>query len=190
MKIKGVSIISFIIIFSFLSSCTSTRYITQTKRSGVEQLLITRAIDRSLAKIDNLHVNGSRVFVDITSLAPDEAVYLKGALTQWFLENGATVVDKRGKADLIASVLVKCVGTDRIEAGLSIPSLPVPFTGIFTPKVNILTIDRQKGYSEMDIIIYSAKTGKFKQKVDSLIGKARFDIFTILLIPVPSSNIY
>ncbi|KPJ64292.1 MAG: hypothetical protein AMJ45_06095 [Syntrophobacter sp. DG_60] len=192
MKIQRVLIViqSLIFILFFLSSCTSTRYITHTKRSGVEQLLVTKAIDRAVAKIDNLHISGSRIFFEIASLAPEEEAYLKKALTHWFLENGAIMVDDRNEADLIASVLVKCVSTDRFEAGFGIPSIPIPLAGVVTPKIDIFGIKRQKGYSEMEIAIYSSGTGKFKQKTDSLIGKARFDTYTILLIPVPSNNIY
>jgi len=192
MKSKRILIViqGFIIILFFLCSCTSTRYITQTKRSGIEQLLVTKAVDRAVAKIDNLHISGSRVFIEIASLASDEEAYLKKALTHWFLENGAIVVDDKNEADLIASVLVKCLSTDKFDTGLGIPSIPIPLTGVVTPKIDIFGMNRQKGYNEMEITIYSEKTGKFEQKTDSLIGKTRFDIFTILLIPISSNNIY
>lgn len=158
-----ITIQSLIAILFFLSSCTSTRYVTQTKRSGIEQLLVTKAIDRAIAKIDNLHINGCRVFFEIASLAKDQEAYLKKALTHWFLENGAIVVDERNQADLIASVLVKCAGTDRFEAGLAIPSLPVPFTSILTPKINILTLIGKRGAMRWRLLFIHQKQGNFKK---------------------------
>ncbi|MDL1955472.1 MAG: hypothetical protein LWW95_00250 [Candidatus Desulfofervidus auxilii] len=189
--LKIVMFKSYILIFIFIfSSCTITRYVTETERSGVEQLLISKSIDRAIEKINEFPVKNIKIYIDIASLAPKEEIYLKKALSHWFLKKGAIIVENKKEADLIASILVKCIGTDRLEATFGVPSLPIPFTGIMTPHVDILAMDKQKGYSEIEIVFYSTKSGNFRKKTDSLVGQANFNVFKIFLIPIYRNNIY
>ena len=175
----------------FLSACSTTRYITQTKRSVIEQLLLTKSIDKAIAKIDSLGIPGSKVYIEIVSLAPAEENYLRKQVSLWFLQNKAVVVETKDKADYIASILVKSVGTDKIDTNyLGIPSLPVPFVGIFTPEVEILTTKHQKGYTEMQITLCYASTGEFIYKTKPLIGKTHFSTYKIFLIPIRQDDIF
>ena len=175
----------------FLSSCSTTRHITQTKRSVIEQLLLTKSIDKAVAKIDGFKIQGSKVYIEIVSLAPAEENYLRKAVSLWFLQNKAVVVETKDKADYIASILVKSVGTDKIDTNyLGIPSLPVPFVGIFTPEVEILTTKHQKGYTEMQITLCYASTGEFIYKTKPLIGKTHFSTYKIFLIPIRQDDIF
>ena len=175
----------------FLSSCSTTRYITQTKRSVIEQLLLTKSIDKAVAKIDGFKIQGSKVYIEIVSLAPAEENYLRKAVSLWFLQNKAVVVETKDKADYIASILVKSVGTDKIDTNyLGIPSLPVPFVGIFTPEVEILASKHQKGYTEMQITLCYASTGEFIYKTKPLIGKTHFSTYKIFLIPIRQDDIF
>lgn len=188
--LKVVILIPIFILVTCLSSCTSTRYITQTKRSVVEQLLLTKSVKKALDKIDGLEIQGSKIYVEITSLATEEETYLKKAVSLWCLEKGALVLEEKDKADYIASVLVKSLATDRFNTALGIPSLPVPLTGIFTPQIDILGRDRQKGYTEMEIILYSISTGQFSQKTKPLIGKTHFTNYKVFFIPINRNNIF
>lgn len=183
-------VILILVLATFPSSCTTTGYLTQTKRSVVEQLLLTKSVDKAIAKIDNLEIEGSKIYIEISSLAVEEETYLKKAVSIWCLEKGAVVVEEKDKADYIASVLVKSLATDRFKTALGVPSLPVPFTGVSTPEIDILGRDRQRGYTEMEIILYSAATGQFSQKTKPVIGKTHFTTYTVLLIPIKRNNIF
>ncbi len=175
----------------FLSACSTTRYITQTKRSVIEQLLLTKSIDKAVAKIDSLKIQGSKVYIEIVSLAPAEENYLRKAVSLWFLQNKAVVVETKDKADYIASIVVKSVGTDTIDTNyLGIPSLPVPLVGILTPEVEILASKHQKGYTEMQIALCDASTGEFIYKTKPLIGQTHFSTYKIFLIPIRQNDIF
>lgn len=183
-------VIPIFILATCMSSCTTTRYITQTRRSVVEQLLLTKSVEQALAKIDGLEIEGSKIYVETTSLATEEETYLKKALSLWCVENGAVVVEEKERADYIASVLAKSLATDRFKTAFGIPSLPVPLTGVFTPEIDILGRDRQKGYTEIEITLHSASTGQFGQKTEPLIGEAHFTTYTIFFIPINRNNIF
>ena len=188
-KIFFYSLLFFTVILSLIS-CTSTRYITQTQRSAVEQLLVAKSIDRAVEKADDLSICNTKVFIELASLAKEEEVYIKRALSHWFLEKGAIVVEDKKEAELIASALVKCVGTDRLESDFGLPSIPIPISGMTTPPLNILRLDRQKGVSEMEIVLYSANSKDFKQKTKVLVGEASYNYIKIILIPLYWNNIY
>ncbi|KPJ64466.1 MAG: hypothetical protein AMJ45_05670 [Syntrophobacter sp. DG_60] len=187
--LKIVILISILVIF--LPSCSTTRYITETKRSAIEQLLLTKSVERAIGDVFWVEIKGSKIYIETASLATEEENYLKKAVSLWCLEKGAVVVEDKNKADYIASVLVKSLGTDRIDTVyLGIPSLPVPLTGISTPEIDILGSRRQKGYTELEIILYSASTGQFVQKTKPLIGKTHFSTYKIFLIPIRRNNIF
>jgi hypothetical protein len=141
-----------------LPACASTRYVTHTKKSGVEQLLIARSFEGALR--DSItEVKGARIFIEIASLLPEQDPYVKRALEHWFLKNGALLTKERKKADHVASVLVKCAGTDGSEFNFGIPSLPLPMVNITTPRISFISGSIQQGCAEMEVVLYSPESG-------------------------------
>ena len=177
---------------SLLEACSTTHYVAQTKRSLVEQLLLTKAVDKAIDKLDtHLNLAKKKVYIDTASLAPDEEGYLKKAIALWCIERGAIVVDKKEEADYVVAVLVKSLGTDQIKSVLmGIPSLPIPFTNTTTPQINLLVADRQKGYTEMEIMFYDSHTGKVLLKTKPLVGKTFFGLYKIFILPITREDIF
>jgi hypothetical protein len=181
-------LIFFIIAFSMvLSACATTPHITYTKKSGVEQLLVAKAVDRALCK-ENLNLKGGRIFIEVSSLMRKENAYFKKALEHQFLKKGALITEDKKEADLIASLLVKCAGTDGKQFSFGVPTLYVPLINISTPQISIFSGSTQKGYAEIDLILFSLDQG-MKEKVGPLIGKSYFNKYTILFIPITSEDI-
>jgi hypothetical protein len=174
--------------FVVLPACASTPHITYTKKSGVEQLLVARAVDRALSG-ESLNLKGIKIFVDVASLTPEENGYFKKVLEHQVLKKGGLVTQDKGKADLMGSLLVKCAGTDGKEFSLGIPSLPIPLTTFSTPQINFVSGRTQKGYAEIDFVLFSEDQG-LKEETAPLIGKSYFKKYTILFIPVTHEDIY
>lgn len=174
----------------FLNSCipSHTRYVTQTSRSGAEQLLVSKAVDDAVnqAKLD---IEDKKIFIDISSLVKDEEPYIVKALTHRFLDLGALITDDKKNADFIASALVKCAGTDGSEFGFGIPSLPIPLFNISTPEVNMLSGNIQSGDAVIEISLFSPD-GVFKEKTKTLAGTAYIKRYEILFIPVARKKIH
>ncbi len=177
---------------SFLEACSTTHYVTQSKRSLVEQLLLTKAVDKAIDKLDtHLNLTEKKVYIDTASLAPDEEGYLKKAIALWCVEKGAIVVDKKEEADYVVAALVKSLGTDQIKSILiGLPPLPIPFTNTTTPQINLLVADRQKGYTEMEVVFYDPHTGKVFLKTRPLVGKTFFGLYKILILPITQEDIF
>jgi len=171
-----------------LSSCTHTYQFTYTKKSGIEQLLVTKAVDEAI-HVMTVDMKGSKVFVDVACLMKDEKAYIRKAFTHWFLDAGVFVSEYPWDADYIVSVLVKVAGTDGDQFLLGVPSTPIPLTiSITTPALTIFSQMVQEGRVEMEVMIYSAKGG-IKEKISSLKGNSYYKKYIILFIPYTRKDI-
>lgn len=176
------------VLFLILPACSYTHHFTNTTKSGVEQLLVAKALDHALHEA-SLSVRGATIYVDVASLMWDEEHYIDRAFTHWFLKNGALITEDATKADLIASVLVKCAGTDGNQFYFGLPSLPIPGVNVSTPVLSVVSGASQKGYAEMEILLYRPDGG-LKEKTAPLIGTSYFKRYSILFIPYSAGDIY
>jgi len=171
-----------------LSSCTHTYHFTYTKKSGIEQLLVTKAVDEAIQMM-TVDIKGSKVFVDVACLMRDEQSYIRKALSHWFLDAGAFVSEYSWDADYIVSVLVKVAGTDGDEVSIGIPSIPIPLTiSLTTPALTLFSKMIQEGRVEMEVVIYSARGG-VKEKLPSLKGNSYFKKYIIFFVPYTRKDI-
>jgi len=185
LMIRGLFFVAMLLTFS---SCTHTYQYTYTKKSGIEQLLVTKAVDEAIQKM-TVDIKGSRVFVDVACLMKDEQSYIKKAFEHWFLDAGVFIAEYPWNADYIVSVLVRVAGTDGDQIALGIPSVPVPLTiSITTPALTVYSAMIQEGRVEMEVMIYSSKEG-LKEKIPSLNGKSYYKKYVILFVPYTKKDI-
>lgn len=171
-----------------LSSCTHTYQFTYTKKSGIEQLLVTKAVDEAIQKV-TVDIKGSKVFVDVACLMRDEQSYIKKAFTHWFLEAGVSIAEYPWDADYIVSVLVRVAGTDGNQVYFGVPSMPLPLAiSITTPALTIFSGMIQEGRVEMEVMVYSAKVG-IREKIPSLKGNSYYKKYVIFFVPFTSKDI-
>ncbi len=171
-----------------LSSCTHTYTFTYTKKSGIEQLLVTRAVDEAIQMM-TADIKESKVFVDVACLMRDEQSYIRKAFTHWFLDAGVFVSEYPWDADYIVSVLVKVAGTDGDQFLLGVPSIPIPLTiSLATPALTIFSQMIQEGRVEMEVVIYSAKAG-IKEKIPSLRGNSYYKKYVFVFVLITRKNI-
>src|SRR5262249_44141529 len=74
---------------------------SDTARTGVEQLLISSAVDRALDKVDLTPVRGAKVFVEPKYLDCVDKNYVLVSLNQRLLKGGSTLVEKSEDADVV-----------------------------------------------------------------------------------------
>lgn len=131
---------------------------SDTARTGVEQLLVSSAIDRSLDRVDYRPISGAKVYVEQKYLDCVDKNYVVVALNQRLLRSGCTLVDKAEDADVIMQVGSGGVGTDRQELFVGIPEISVPFpVPMSLPKVPFFDRVRSNGTAKLAIVAYDAK---------------------------------
>ena len=171
-----------------LSSCTHIYQYTYTKKSGIEQLLVTKAVGEAFQTM-TVDIKGSRVFVDVACLMKDEQSYIRKAFTHWFLDAGVFVSEYPWDADYIVSVLVKVAGTDGEQVWLGVPSVTLPMAlGLATPALTVYSQMIQEGRVEMEVVIYSPKAGE-KEKLPSLKGNSYYKKYTLFFVPYTRKDI-
>ena len=141
------------------TGCASTSS-SNTSRTGMEQLLISDAIDRSLEKVDFTPMTGRSVFIETAHLDCVDKGYVVSSVRHRALAAGARLADGKDKADAIVEVRSGGVGTDRVESYIGTPAISVPgLTAIEIPEVKLWNKRKQTGTAKIGIVAYDAKSG-------------------------------
>jgi hypothetical protein len=139
--------------------CASMKQ-SDTARTGVEQLLVSSAIDRSLDKIDLRPIAGAKVFIEEKYLDCVDKNYLLVALHQRLLNHDCTLVEKATDAQVVVEVGSGGIGTDRQELFFGIPKMtaPVPMAPIALPEVTFFNRNKANGTAKIALVAYDVTT--------------------------------
>lgn len=136
--------------------CTSART-TNTARTAREQLLISNAVDRSLAKIDFAPFQGSKIYVEEKYLDCVDKGYIIGSVRHRAMVNGASLVAKAEEADIVLEIRSGVVGTDTADSFVGTPEIVLP--GMLTlPEVRLISRNNQSAMAKIGLVAYDAKS--------------------------------
>ncbi|MBL4883093.1 MAG: hypothetical protein JKY95_00980 [Planctomycetaceae bacterium] len=139
-----------------ITGCTSTST-SSTKRTAVEQLLISNAIDQTLDKVDFTPFAGQTVFLDEKYLDCTDQKYLVSSIRHRLLRSNARLADKVEEADIVIEPRAGSVGTNTVDAYLGMPEIVLP--GMLTlPEVRFLERKNQEAVAKIGLVAYDAKT--------------------------------
>lgn len=141
-----------------LVGCASMKT-SDTARTGVEQLLVSSAIDRSLDKVDMRPIAGAKVYVEQKYLDCVDKNYVVVAIHQRLLRNGCTIVEKAEDSQVTLEIGSGGVGTDRQDLFVGVPkmSVPVPLP-VSIPEVTFFSRTRANGTAKLMLVAYDTNT--------------------------------
>ena len=150
----------FSVAFMILATgCTTTRT-TDTSRTGLEQLLISNAVDQTLGKISIPPVQGRKVFLDPQYLDSVDKGYVVGSVRQKLLNHGAMLVDAKEGSDVTIELRSGGIGTDNVSSFVGMPSLslpgPIPFE---LPEVRLYEKNSQYGTAKIGLVAFETGSG-------------------------------
>ena len=146
---------------------------SDTARTGIEQLLISNAVDQSLSKVDFRPVSGAKVFLKTDLLDCVDKNYVMLTMRSKLLASHCTLVDKADDAEIVIEIASGGVGTDRTDLVVGTPEIPLGIMGS-VPKVNFYERKKAMGTAKLAIIATDAKS---KQPViNSGFSLARSDL--------------
>ncbi|MEM9702421.1 MAG: DUF6655 family protein [Planctomycetota bacterium] len=132
---------------------------SDTARTGMEQLLVSDAIDHSISKIDLRPLAGKSVFVDDQYLDCVDKGYVVSSLRHRVMNSGARLAKSADDADLVAEIRSGGVGTDRQESWVGTPQVSLPgILPVELPEIKVWNRDRQLATAKIGVVIYDAKT--------------------------------
>ena len=169
MKYSYTAIIASILLISV--GCTTTRT-TDTARTGIEQLLISNAVDQTINKTALPDVLGKKVFVEEKYLDSVDKGYIVGSLRQKLLAAGASLVDAKDASDVTVELYSGGVGTDNVESYLGVPGLTVPGLPVELPEVRLYEKQSQFGTAKIGVIAYETPTGKMMYNGGTSLARA------------------
>lgn len=139
---------------------------SDTLRTGTEQILLSAAIDRSINEIDFSVLNGKDVYFDPQYLkgVSDEG-YIVSSLRQKLLAEGVFLKATRDDATYVVEARAGAVGTNRQDVLVGIPQTSLP-TGLATgapsviPEIPFAKKTLQKGVAKIAVFAYNQTTGQ------------------------------
>ncbi len=150
----GLALIATVIV----SGCSSTAT-SNTARTAREQLLISNAVDQSLAKVNFNGLKGTRVYVEEKYLESVDKPYILGSLRHHVLRAGSSIVGKVEDADVILEVRSGGVGTDMSEKYIGIPEIALPGM-LAIPEIRLAENKAQQGYAKIGLAVLDAQSNQ------------------------------
>ncbi|MEZ6095138.1 MAG: DUF6655 family protein [Pirellulaceae bacterium] len=148
-------------VFTLISTGCTTARTSNTSRTGIEQLLLSNAIDQSLDRLALPPVNGKKVFVDTQYLDSVDKGYLIGSLRQRLLSDGALLTDAKDGSDITMEVCSGGVGTDDVDSYLGMPGIALPGPmPVQLPEVRLFQKKSQFGTAKISIVAYTTTDGQ------------------------------
>lgn len=138
--------------------CTSAK-MTHTARTGVEQLLVSNAVDQALDKTDFAKFSGQNVFLEEKYLDCVDKQYVIGSIRHRTLMSGANLVAKAEDADVVLEPRSGSVGTDSKDTFVGMPALQIPGPlPISIPEIRLFSKTTQFGTAKIGLVAYDAKS--------------------------------
>lgn len=175
---------------ALLSGCATTKE-SDTARTGIEQLLISSAVDQALDKVDLTPVRGAKVYLEEKYLDCVDKNYVIVSLEQRLMMNGSTLAAKPEDADVIMHVSSGGVGTDRQEKYFGISEVPLPPPSpVSIPQVSIVSRQRANGTARLRILAFDAKTRRPVLQGGAVLARSDFKSWKVLGAgPVESGSV-
>jgi len=139
-----------------LSGCSTIKQ-SDTSRTGLEQLLISNAVDQSLNKVDLSPISGAKVHIKTDLLDCVDKNYIILATKSRLMANQCVIVDKPEDAEIQLEIASGGVGTDRTELVVGTPEVPLGLMGSI-PKVNFYERNKAMGTAKLVVVATDVKT--------------------------------
>lgn len=149
-------IFSLLLIAVLCTGCASMKE-SDTSRTGLEQLLISSAVDESLNKVDFSPVSGAKVFLKADYLEAVDKNYVLMSMRSRLLSHDCMLVDKADEADVVMEVASGGIGTDRTDLIVGSPEIPLGLMGS-VPKINVYERKRAMGTAKLCVVATDTKT--------------------------------
>ncbi len=155
---RAFSLLSLFVLLA--AGCTSART-SDTARTGIEQLLVSNAVDQTLDKIPFPNVEGRKVFIDPQYLESVDKGYIVASVRQRLLASGAELKDKKEDSEITMEISSGGVGTDNLDSYLGMPALAIPGPmPLNLPEVRMYQRKSHYGTAKLGVVAYSTSDGK------------------------------
>jgi len=151
---KQVFLVMVLVMAMGVLGCTS-RAVSTTPRSAIEQLLLSGAVDAALAKLELPGVAGKKVGIDTANLSTYDVEYVRAAARVRLAEMGAVLAAKAEEAEWVVEVASGGLGLEHKTSVVGLPSLPVPNAPVPTPALTPYRSIEQTGIVKLLFLVHA-----------------------------------
>lgn len=161
--------------------CAVSTQITNTPRSGIEQKLLVRALERALDGLDVQQFKGKTVSVEFYGLTPDKD-FAREFFIAWLQSQRVRIAESPTPAQLRLKVFASVLAVDRGQSFVGAPSFTVPLVGFVVPEIPLFRDVKYMGQAEIKISTTNEETGEFVSESAPAVGRSNHDDYTVLII--------
>ena len=147
-------ILSSTICICLLGGCTS-RTVSNTPRTAIEQLLLSTSVDKALEKLKLPEITEKNVYLNFADLQAYDVEYVKSAFKAAIAKQCSAIVEKPEDADYIIQVSSGGLGNEYKDTLFGIPGLPVPGSPATLPELALWKRVEQDGIAKFLVTVYS-----------------------------------
>ncbi|MFO0935838.1 MAG: DUF6655 family protein [Gemmataceae bacterium] len=156
---------SLLLFIGLCVGCGTTRQ-TDSTRAASEMLLVSQAVDESIARMDFSPLQGKTVYIQTEFIDKSLADrgYLVSSIRQQLLAAGAILKDVDKDAVYVVELRTGSLGTDRNTLLIGSPQLSIPalVPGLPTniPELALVKHTEQRGVAKIGVFAYNRITGR------------------------------
>jgi hypothetical protein len=170
-----------------LSGCADPK-ITNTGRNAIEQMLLTTAVDRSVAKLDFRMLAKDKVRFDYSLLATQvDKNYVQASLESTVAAAGAIIALKPEEAKFILRPVCAALATEDNKIMFGTPQLPVPIPdmslSLVIPELPLYKRVTRQGVCKLYVEVLDAKTNKQLKMLGPVVSKSINNNWVIFFVP-------
>lgn len=173
-----------LIILALMSACSTTQKNTQTRRTAIEQLLLSEAVTNSLPQEVETSLampQGAKVVVDTTGISLDQNI-VRHVMSGWLGKNGYLVQDDKENATHRVSVNVEALGTEYADTFVGMPPIQGGLIPISIPELTVYKAQYQTGYVKFYFDIFELPSGRFVQSTPPFLAEKFYNEYTLLFL--------
>ncbi len=170
----------------FAAGCAQS-VTTAPPRSATEQLLLSTAADRAIARMSFESFSGKRVYCDNSYFDSYDSKYVMGAVRDALSRSGALLVSDMSKSDVVVELRSGALSLDGNESLVGFPKTgaPVPFGGaVQIPELALYKSTKQDSIAKFALLAYETESRTNVYSSGPMVGKSYNHYYRILgLIP-------
>lgn len=173
-----------LMILGLMSGCSTTQKDTQSRRTAIEQLLLSEAVvDSFPQRIENpLPIpQDAKIIVDTSGISLDQNI-VRHAMSGWLGKNGYLVQEDKESATHRVSVNVQALGTEYADTFVGMPPIQGGLIPISVPELTIYKAQYQTGYVKFYFDIFELPSGRFVQSMPPFLAEKYYNAYTLLFL--------
>lgn len=154
LKLKLLPLLTLMSLATVVQVGCSTRRVTTTGRTAVEQLLLSTAVDKALEKLDLPMVKGKKIFLDFSNLKATDGEYLQVALRAKMAREGSILAGAADGADYVIEVASGAMAMEDTSLLIGMPALPMPQSPVALPEVPLYKTVEQTAILKLMLFVH------------------------------------